>query len=97
MDSLCNSAASAKSDQMELMLCSTGQKGGRPREEKRIKGAIECAIDKKEKKKKKLETQKKKRKHEPIEPDNQVEYRSIKKEAEEGGQDCGEGNGQDSW
>jgi hypothetical protein len=56
---------------------STGQKGGRPREEKRIKGALEIAIDKTEKKKKKTaETWKK---HEPIEPDDPVEYRTIKK------------------
>jgi hypothetical protein len=82
IESLSNLADSAKSDQMEFTLCtpySAGQKGGRTREEKRIKGGIECAIDKKEKKKKMLETQQKKRKHEPIEPDDQVEYRNIKK------------------
>jgi hypothetical protein len=64
IDSLCNSAACAKSDGMEFMLCppySAGRKSGRPREEKRIRGALEYAIDKKEKKKKK-------RKQEPIEP-----------------------------
>jgi hypothetical protein len=39
-------------------------------------GAIEIAIDKMEKKKKMVETRKK---WEPIEPDNLVEYRNIKK------------------
>jgi hypothetical protein len=69
IESLRSSAASAKSDQMEFKLCppySARQKGERPREEKRIKGAIECAIDKTEKKKNLLETQKKNCKREPI-------------------------------
>ncbi len=69
IESLRSSAASAKSDQMEFKLCppySARQKGERPQEEKRIKGAIECAIDKTEKKKNLLETQKKNCKREPI-------------------------------
>jgi hypothetical protein len=67
---------------MEFKLCplySARQKGGRPQEETRIKGAIKGAIDKTEKKKKLLETQKKNSKREPIEPDDLVEYRSRKK------------------
>ncbi len=82
IESLHNSSASAKSDQLEFKLCppySARRKGGRSREEKQTKGAIECAIDKTEKKKKLQETQKKNKKQEPIEPDDLVEYRSIKK------------------
>jgi hypothetical protein len=64
---------------LDFKLCppySTGCKGGRPRGEKQIKGAIEIAIDKTEKKKKKAETRKKR---DPIEPKNDVEYRIVKK------------------
>ncbi len=43
------------------------------------KGALEIAIDKTEKKKKTAETWKKR---EPIEPDDPVEYRTIKKKRE---------------
>ena len=67
---------------MDFKLCppySAGQKGGRPWEEKRIKGALEIAIDKMEKKKKTTETRKKRK---PIEPDDPVEYRTIKKKRE---------------
>ncbi len=74
-----NTAASAKTNDLDFKLCppySAGCKGGRPREEKRIKGAIEIAIDKMEKKKKKAETWKK---HDPIEPKDDVEYRTVKK------------------
>jgi hypothetical protein len=89
IDSLCNSAASTKSDQMEFMRCqpySAERKCGRPREEKQIKGAIECKIDNK---KKLLETQKKKRKDQPIEPDDPVEYRSRKKKQKKEGKTVG--------
>ncbi len=51
------------------------QKGGRPREEKRIKGSIELAIEKK----KKETTKDKKKTKVPIEPDDQVEYRATKR------------------
>jgi hypothetical protein len=54
---------------------SAGRKGGRPREEKRIKGAIEIAIEKTEKKK----TEKTPKKRDPIEPKDDVEYRTVKK------------------
>ena len=69
---------------MDFKLCppySAGRKGGRPREEKRIKGAIEIAIDKTEKKKKKAETWKKR---DPIEPKDDVEYRTVKKKRKRG-------------
>ena len=69
---------------MDFKLCppySAGPKGGRPREEKRIKGAIEIAIDKTEKKKKKAETRKKR---DPIEPKDNVEYRTVKKKRKRG-------------
>ena len=45
-------------------------------EEKRIKGAIEIAIEKTEKKKK---TEKSPKKRDPIEPKDDVEYRTVKK------------------
>jgi hypothetical protein len=60
IESLPNAAASTKTNHMDFQLCppySAGRKGGRPRGEKRIKGAIEIAIDKTEKKKKIVETQ----------------------------------------
>ncbi len=64
---------------MDFKLCPpypAGCKGGRAQEEKQIKGVIEIAIDKTEKKKKKAETQKKR---DPIEPKDDVEYRTVKK------------------
>jgi hypothetical protein len=79
IESLCNAAASTKSNHMDFKLCppySAGRKGGRSQEEKRIKGAIEIAIDKTEKKKKMVETRKKRK---SIEPDDLVEYRNIKR------------------
>ncbi len=79
MDTIRNTAASAKTNDLAFKLCppySAGCKGGRPREEKWIKGAIEIAIDKTEKKKKKAETRKK---CDPIEPKDNVEYRTVKK------------------
>ncbi len=75
-----NTAASAKTNDFVFKLCppySAGGKDGRPREEKRIKGAIEIAIEKTEKKKKK--TEKTPKKHDPIEPKDDVEYRTVKK------------------
>jgi hypothetical protein len=51
-----------KTNNLDFKLCppySAERKGGRPREEKQIKGVIEIAIDKMEKKKKMAETQKK--------------------------------------
>jgi hypothetical protein len=82
IESLCNDAASTNTNDLDFKLCppySAGRKGGRPREEKRIKGAIEIAIDKTDKKKKMTETRKKR---EPMEPDDPVEYRDIKKKHE---------------
>jgi hypothetical protein len=55
IESIPNAAASAKTNNLDFKLCppySAGRKGGRPQEEKRIKGALEIAIDKTEKKKK---------------------------------------------
>jgi hypothetical protein len=81
---------------MEFKLCpphSAGWKGGRPREEKQIKGAIECTIDKKETKKKLLETQKKNRMRAPIELDDLVEYRSIKKKQKKEDKNTGKAMG----
>jgi hypothetical protein len=71
--------------QNKYLLCSRysgHQKGGRTREEKRIKGSIELAIEKK----KKETTKDKKKRKVPIEPDAQVEYRATKrkKKMEEG-------------
>ncbi len=71
-------------------LYSAQRKSGRPREEKRIKGAIEIAIDKMEKKKKMVETWKKR---EPIEPDDLVEYRNIKKKCKKDDKTLGEAMG----
>jgi hypothetical protein len=83
VESLCNAAASTKTNDLDFKLCppySAGRKGGRPREEKQIKGGgVEIAIDKTEKKKKMAETW---NKREPIEPDDPVEYRTIKKKRE---------------
>ena len=75
---------------MEFKLCppySAQRKSGRPREEKRIKGAIEIAIDKTEKKKKMVETRKK---WKPIEPADLVEYRSIKKKGKKDNKTMGD-------
>jgi hypothetical protein len=93
IESLRNAAASTKSNHMEFKLCppySAQRKSGRPREEKRIKGAIEIAIDKTEKKKKMVETRKKR---EPIEPDDLVEYRNIKKKRKKDNKTMGEAMG----
>ncbi len=79
IDTIRNAAASAKTNDLDFKLCppySAGRKGGRPWEEKRITGVLEIAIDKTEKRKKTAETRKK---HDPIEPDDSVEYRTIKK------------------
>ncbi len=79
IDTIQNTAASAKTNDLDFKLCppySAGRKGGRPHKEKWIKGAIEIAIDKTEKKKKKAETRKKR---DPIEPKDNVEYRTVKK------------------
>ena len=49
IESLRNAAASTKTNNLDFKLCppySAGRKGGRLREEKRIKGAIEIAIEK---------------------------------------------------
>ena len=49
IDTIRNTAASAKTNDLDFKLCppySAGRKGGRLREEKRIKGAIEIAIEK---------------------------------------------------